>query len=163
MALRTQPRRCECARAWVSLRLDDEISELEDALLDAHLRRCASCREFEASVHGAVVILRAQPLEAIDHAVVVPGRRRIPMRRATVASVAAVAAAVVGVTTVLSTQVGETPAAHAPGPLPAAITSDDQDLKQLRTLRVLQLGGRVPPGANIGAVGAIANRQLGSP
>jgi predicted anti-sigma-YlaC factor YlaD len=162
MALRMQPRNCERARAWVSLRMDDEISELEDALLEAHLRRCASCREFEESVCGTVLVLRAQPLEEIDHAVVVPARRRLPVRRATVASAAAVAAAVVGVTTVLSTQVGKTPAAHAPAPLPAAVTSDDQDLKQLRTLRVLQLGGRVPPGANLGAVGAIANRQLGS-
>jgi predicted anti-sigma-YlaC factor YlaD len=157
-----QPRNCERARAWVSLRLDDEISELEDALLEAHLRRCASCREYEESVRGAVVVLRAQPLEEIDHAVVVAGRRRLHVRVGAVASVAAVAAAVVGVTTVVSTQAWKTPSTHSPAPLPAAVTSDDQDLKQLRTLRVLQLGGRVPPGANVGAVGAIANRQLGS-
>ena len=62
MALRMQPRNCDRARAWVSLRLDGEISEVEAALLEAHLGRCASCREFEESVHGAVVVLRAQPL-----------------------------------------------------------------------------------------------------
>jgi putative zinc finger protein len=161
MALRMQPRNCDRARAWVSLRLDGEISEIEDALLDAHLRRCASCREFEESVRGAVVVLRAQPLEQIDHAVVVAGRRRVPVRLGAVASVAAVAAAVVGVTTVVSTQAWKTPSAHSPAPLPAAITSDDQDLKQLRALRVIQLGGRPPRGAGVGSFGAITNRQLG--
>ena len=43
MGLRLQPRNCDRARAWVSLRLDDEISELEERLLEAHLGRCAAC------------------------------------------------------------------------------------------------------------------------
>ncbi len=162
MALRLQPRNCERARAWVSLRLDDEISELEEALLEAHLRRCAACREFEASVRGAVVALRAQPLEQIDHPVVVFGRRRLPLRRGAVASVAAVAAAVVGVTTVLGTQAFKSPSTHAPTQLPAAVATDDQDLKQLRALRVIQLGGRPPRGAGMGAFGAVTNRQTGT-
>jgi predicted anti-sigma-YlaC factor YlaD len=162
MALRLQPRNCERARAWVSLRLDDEISELEEALLEAHLHRCAACREFEASVRGAVVALRAQPLEEIDHPVIVSGRRRLPVRRGAVASVAAVAAAVVGVSTVLSTQASKSPSTHVPTQLPAAVATDDQDLKQLRTLRVLQLGGRPPSGSGVGSFGAVTNRQDGS-
>jgi predicted anti-sigma-YlaC factor YlaD len=162
MALRLQPRNCERARAWVSLRLDDEISEFEEALLEAHLRRCVACREFEASVRGAVVTLRAQPLERIDHPVVVFGRRRLPLRRGAIASVAAVAAAVVGVTTVLSTQTAKSPSTHAPTQVPAAVAADDQDLKQLRALRVLQLGGRPARGAGVGAFGGVTNRQTGS-
>jgi predicted anti-sigma-YlaC factor YlaD len=161
MALRLQPRNCDRARAWISLRLDDEISELEEAKLGAHLRRCTACREFEATVRGAVVTLRAQPLEQIDHPVFVSGRRRLPLRRGAVASVAAVAAAVVGVTTVLSTQVSRSPSTHTPTQIPAAVTVDDQDIKQLRTLRVLQLGGRPPSGSGVGSFGAVTNRQDG--
>jgi predicted anti-sigma-YlaC factor YlaD len=164
MGLRLQPRNCDRARAWVSLRLDDEISELEERLLEAHLRRCASCQEFEATVRGAVLALRAQPLEEIDHPVVVSGRRRLPVRRGAVASVAAVAAAVVGVTTVLSTLALKSPSStHPPAPLPAAVAPDDQDIKQLRALRVLQLGGQPPRGSGVGAFGAVTNRQLSSP
>jgi putative zinc finger protein len=162
MGLRLQPRNCERARAWVSLRLDDEISELEERLLQAHLSRCASCQAFEASVHGAVLVLRAEPLEQIDHPVVVSGRRRLPVRRGAVASVAAVAAAFVGVTTVLSTTALKSPSSHAPAPIPAAVAPEDQDLKQLRALRVLQLGGRAPRGAGVGSFGAMANRQDGA-
>jgi predicted anti-sigma-YlaC factor YlaD len=162
MALRLQPRNCERARAWISLRLDDEISELEEALLEAHLRRCVACLEFEASVRGAVVTLRAQPLEPIDHPVVVFGRRRLPLRRSAIASVAAVAAAVVGVTTVLSVQGAKSPSTQTPTHLPAAVAPDNQDIKQLRTLRVLQLGGRPPSGSGVGSFGAVTNRQDGS-
>jgi ferric-dicitrate binding protein FerR (iron transport regulator) len=158
MALRMQPRNCERARAWVSLRLDEEISELEDALLEAHLRRCASCRKFEESVRSMVVVLRSQPLEEIDHPVVVSGRRRLPMRPGAVASAAAALAAVVGVATVLSTQPTKRPPTPAPAPTPAADVRDDQDIKQLRALRVLQLGGRPPRGAGIGSFGAVTNR-----
>jgi predicted anti-sigma-YlaC factor YlaD len=161
MALRPQPRNCDRARAWVSLRLDDEISEFEDALLNAHLRRCAACREFESSVRGAVLALRAQPLERVEHPVVVAGRRRIAVRPAAVARVAAVVAAVVGVSTVVSMQATKGPTSHAPTPAPAAVTTDDQDLEQLRTLRVMQLGGRPPLGSGVGAFGAVTNRQLG--
>ena len=46
MALRTMPAMCERARAWASLRLDAELSEFEDALLTAHLRRCSACCEY---------------------------------------------------------------------------------------------------------------------
>lgn len=158
MALRMQPRNCERARAWVSLRLDGEISELEDALLEAHLRRCASCREFEDSVRRVVVVLRSQPLEEIDHPVVVSGRRRLSVGLGGVASAAAALAAVVGVATVLSTQATKRPPTPAPAPIPAADVRDDQDIKQLRALRVLQLGGRPPRGAGIGSFGAVTDR-----
>jgi predicted anti-sigma-YlaC factor YlaD len=156
MALRPQPHTCDRAREWVSLRLDDEISELEDAVLEAHLRRCGACREYEASVRGAVLALRARPLERMDQPIVVTGRRRALLRPAAVARVAAVVAAVVGVTTVLSTQAAKGPATHSSNTVPVASVPDDQDLKQLRTLRVLQLGGRPPRGTGIGSYGVNA-------
>jgi hypothetical protein len=157
-----QPRDCDRARVWVSLRLDDEISELEEAMLETHLRSCAACREFEASVRGAVLALRAQPLERLEQPVVVLGRRRLNMRPGAVASVAAAVAAVVGVTTVLSTQQAKRPTTPTPAPIPAVVVRDDQDIKQLRALRLLQLGGRPPAGSGVGSFGAVNNRQDGS-
>ena len=156
MALRPQPHTCDRAREWVSLRLDDEISELEDARLEAHLHRCGACREYEATVRGAVLAVRARPLERMNEPIVVAGRRRATLRPAAVARVAAVVAAVVGVTTVLSTQAAKGPAAHGSSSIPVASVPDDQDLKQLRTLRVLQLGGRPPRGTGIGSYGVNA-------
>lgn len=163
MALRPQPDACDRARGWVSLRLDDEISELEQALLESHLRRCAACTEFEASIRGAVLALRARPLERMEQPIAVVGRRRAHFRPGTVAGVAAVMAAVVGVSTVLSTQAAKRPTSHVPTPTPVASVADDQDLKQLRNLRVIQLGGLPPRGSGVGAFGAVTGRRLGSP
>jgi predicted anti-sigma-YlaC factor YlaD len=154
--MRPQPHTCDRAREWVSLRLDDEISELEDALLEAHLRRCGACREYEANVRGAVLSLRTRPLERMDQPIVISGRHRALLRPASVARVAAVVAAVVGVTTVLSTQAAKGPVSHGSNRVPVASVPDDQDLEQLRTLRVLQLGGRPPRGAGIGSYGVNA-------
>ena len=53
---------CARARFWASLRVDGELSELEGALLDAHLARCADCRDFEAAAAGSAVLLRNAPL-----------------------------------------------------------------------------------------------------
>jgi hypothetical protein len=92
----------------------------------------------------------------MNEPIVVAGRRRAALRPAAVARVAAVVAAVVGVTTVLSTQAAKGPAAHGSSSIPVASVPDDQDLKQLRTLRVLQLGGRPPRGTGIGSYGVNA-------
>jgi predicted anti-sigma-YlaC factor YlaD len=54
---------CERARAWASLRADGELSELESALLDAHLARCASCRSFaRGAVEVASALRTARPV-----------------------------------------------------------------------------------------------------
>jgi predicted anti-sigma-YlaC factor YlaD len=85
---------CSRARFWTSLRLDGELSEIERALLDAHLAGCAPCRAFAESAAAAVHSLRAAPLEvpAPMH-VELPRTSRGPL--ALVAAVALVAAAVV--------------------------------------------------------------------
>jgi hypothetical protein len=82
---------CARARFWASLRVDGELSELEGALLGAHLERCSECREFEASAIGSAILLReAKP--ATHGPVVVPSVRS-PRR---ILAVAAAAAAVIG-------------------------------------------------------------------
>jgi hypothetical protein len=60
---------------------------------------------------------------------------------------------------VLSTQATKRPTTPTPAPLPAAVVRDDQDIKQLHALRVLQLGGRPPAGSGVGSFGAVTNRQ----
>ena len=67
---------CERARSWISLREDDELSEFECALLDAHLARCAACAEFAADVSSTTLSLRAEPLETLSRPISLPQRRR---------------------------------------------------------------------------------------
>ena len=50
--------RCERAREWLSLRLDDEISEIERLLLRRHLGRCAECTAFAESAQAVTDVLR---------------------------------------------------------------------------------------------------------
>jgi hypothetical protein len=81
----------------VSLRVDDELSELEGALLDAHLARCAHCREFAAGADASTTAIRAASY--IRHAPIVLDLPRSTRRVAIGAGIAAVvaAAAVAGV------------------------------------------------------------------
>jgi anti-sigma factor RsiW len=69
---------CARARFWASLRIDGELSELEGALLDAHLARCAECRAVAADFAAETGTLRAARLERPEP-VMLPSRR--PARR----------------------------------------------------------------------------------
>lgn len=55
---------CARARFWASLRIDDELSELEGALLDAHVSSCAECAAFLAGSEASTAALRAVPAVA---------------------------------------------------------------------------------------------------
>jgi Putative zinc-finger len=54
---------CERARQWASLRIDGELSELEDALLQQHLEGCVECSGFAARLAATAGAVRAVPLE----------------------------------------------------------------------------------------------------
>src|SRR4051794_37826611 len=56
---------CVRARFWASLRVDRELSELESALLDAHLARCDDCRAVADGFGAAAGLLRATPQEPV--------------------------------------------------------------------------------------------------
>jgi hypothetical protein len=88
---------CARARFWVSLRVDDELSELEGALLDAHLGRCAGCRDFALGADASTAAIRAASY--VGHSPVVLSLPRSPRRFVAGAGIAAVvaAAAVAGV------------------------------------------------------------------
>ena len=107
-------------------------------------------------MRGAVLALRAQPLERIDHPIVVSGRRGGQrFGRRAVARVAAVVAAVVGVDRRAQHpgRQGARPRTRS-GAVPAASSRPTtRTCKQLRALRVLQLGGRPPRGTGVGSFG----------
>lgn len=154
MALQPRPAMCERARAWASLRLDGELSEFEDALLVAHLRRCSACCEYEESVRGAVLALREAPFEQLEYPIGVPARRAA-LRPTTLARAAAVVVGVVGIATVLTAQSGQrfptTPASRV-------APTDNSDLVQSRALRVAQLGAQ-PSASQMGVRGAVLQRS----
>jgi predicted anti-sigma-YlaC factor YlaD len=93
-----RPKSCDRARLWVSLALDDEFSDFEDRLLDAHLERCPECREYESGVRAATATLRAEPLVANGRQVVLPRQRPALGVTRLAASAAAAALVAVGVT-----------------------------------------------------------------
>jgi predicted anti-sigma-YlaC factor YlaD len=94
---RLQPRTCERSREWASLRLDSELSELEQALLDAHLARCESCASYARAIQGATERIRSAAPIRLGEPIFLPSRRRaFPARafRAGAATAAVVACAV---------------------------------------------------------------------
>jgi predicted anti-sigma-YlaC factor YlaD len=49
---------CERAHLWASLGLDGELSEVEQALLRAHVGRCTACAAFSRDLDGLTQELR---------------------------------------------------------------------------------------------------------
>jgi len=87
---------CQRVRSQVSLRLDNEISQLEGRMLDAHLGRCAQCGAYAADLTTFTRDLRAAPLEILARpAFVERGRRWAHVRLQ--GGIAASAAAVVAI------------------------------------------------------------------
>ena len=87
---------CETARECVSLRLDGELSELEEAMLRRHVAGCADCRSFEEATESFTTRLRSARLEtpapAFDARLQAAGRRRFIGVGAFAAALAAAAA-----------------------------------------------------------------------
>ena len=93
------PTECMLACESASARLDNELSELENARLDAHLRGCAECRAYVAEIGAIAVRLRGAALQRPSVGVVLPRRRRVSgarMQAAVAAAAVAVVAAVAG-------------------------------------------------------------------
>jgi anti-sigma factor RsiW len=87
---------CERVRAQISLELDNELSELERRMLDAHVLRCPACSAYSADVTDFTTMLRTAPLEQMRRAVRVYAPRGAVLPRVHVGLAAAVALAVVG-------------------------------------------------------------------
>lgn len=100
---------CERARARASLGLDGELSEVELALLRAHVGRCAACAAYARDLDGLTQELRSAPLQRPGGCVPVrrrrPGARRLQL---------GLAAAVVAVATGLGSLAGSLTTRSAP-------------------------------------------------
>jgi len=83
------PTDCMLARESASARLDGELSELESARLDAHLRGCADCSAYAAEIGAIAVRLRGAALERPGQQIVLPRRRVLSGARMQVAAAAA--------------------------------------------------------------------------
>jgi len=90
------PEICNRTRQHVSLRLDTDLSELEEALVAAHLGRCAACRAFDLDLQALTESLRAAPLAEPSVQFQLPRRpaRSIGVARAGTAAAAAITAAI---------------------------------------------------------------------
>ena len=126
---------CERARTWTSLQVDGELSELEQALLEAHLERCPDCKSFAGGLRGVEALLRAQPLEApsrpVDVRRVRSGRSlRVLHASAAVAVVATgcLGALVVGIFHVAD----ERPAGTSPQRVSVINDASPQTMRELR-------------------------------
>jgi predicted anti-sigma-YlaC factor YlaD len=111
MTLRLHPRSCERAREWASLRLDGELSEFEQALLDAHLERCAPCADYARNVTDATTALRSAEASRLSVPIALPLRRRaLSLRAVSAATAAAAVVAAVGLGTLIGSLGGTHPA-----------------------------------------------------
>src|SRR5580765_7317775 len=106
---------CERARRWASAELDGELSSFERALLHDHLGRCGECSTFTDSVGGLTTALREAPLEPFEGVVISRARRRLHVPLARIA--VAMALAAIGLGSVVSSRIRETPAIGGPDAL----------------------------------------------
>jgi predicted anti-sigma-YlaC factor YlaD len=108
------PTDCARAREAASARLDGELSELEVAVLDDHLRACTECSAFARELHALSSGLRGATLEQPQITVFTPARRRrlVPLRAATAA--AAIVAVVTGSAFVVGRVIGVQGGAKVP-------------------------------------------------
>src|SRR4051812_41551245 len=125
-------RQCERARELASLRLDGEISELEEALLRTHQGRCADCDAFARSLGGFTGELRAAPLESPSRPFALPRRPRVALRSVQFAAAAAAIAVVAGVGSMLAVLGSPAGQTRLPERVGAA---GNGDLRELRSLR----------------------------
>ncbi len=104
MTVRALPASVTCTRVreQVSLRLDGELSELEQRMLDSHLARCQQCRAYSASVVEFTSALRAAPPGPLLRPVIISHARRVSIARIQIGVAAALALAALGLGTQLS-------------------------------------------------------------
>jgi predicted anti-sigma-YlaC factor YlaD len=88
---------CDRVRAQISVGLDGELSELEQAMVGSHLSWCGSCRAFEADVTTFTRMVRSAERERMETPVVIRRPRRYAALRVPASVAAAMALVVVGV------------------------------------------------------------------
>lgn len=99
---------CVVARQRVSLRLDGELPEAEEELLDGHLASCPDCQAWAAAVGDVVSLVRSEPLVQPSRDLRMPpqrlfGRAVVPAAAAVVAGLAIAALSIQAQSTSLFT------------------------------------------------------------
>jgi anti-sigma factor RsiW len=120
---------CERARFWASLRLDGELSELEGALLDSHLARCAACQAVAEGFGASTTALRSATFERAAPVAVDLARSS----RRLIASSAVAAVLVLGV--IAGGLVSGFSRDAAPAPRVVAVVAGVETADQIRRLR----------------------------
>jgi len=136
---------CERARSWAALAPDNELSELERKLLDAHLARCAGCARFAVRVAAVAEVLRNEQLQSLTYPVSVPlWRRRTAFARVrTVSAAAAVAAMALGVAARAPLPSdGRSEALRLPSYVPAGLDEqvERDEMRDLRRTMLIGIG-----------------------
>ncbi len=121
------PSDCSRAREFVSCRIDGELSELEAAGLDDHLRDCAECSAYARELHALATELRAAPLQRPNITVFVATRHRPLVRLQTVAAAAAIVALAAGSSFAIGRAVGVHDTSH--GSTQRTVTADAVSLR----------------------------------
>jgi predicted anti-sigma-YlaC factor YlaD len=145
--MRTSGQTCDRAREWASLRMDDELSELESALLEAHLKRCPACASFAVEVEAVALELRAASLERLEQPISLPSRRTAsPLRAVQLGAAAALVAAAAGLGTLFGALGSQPQQATLSLKLPAnaALLAFDSSARGLPTTRQIALQQKPP-------------------
>jgi hypothetical protein len=101
---------CDRMRELFSGSLDTELSELDDARLQAHLAACAECLAYANASESATRLIRQTPLEDIGVPIVIPGRRLAGARKLQITAAAAAVVVTVGLSAAIGTLSG--PSSH---------------------------------------------------
>src|SRR5262245_45290056 len=137
-----RPLACDRSRAWISLRLDDELSRFEHVLLGAHLALCRDCRRFADDVAWQTQAIRSVSLEPLSFPVTIPSRR--PWRwPALGVSTGAVAASIFALAIGLR---GASPQPHQSSPLSTARPAQRADRlsnQQTTDIRAVHMPGGI--------------------
>jgi predicted anti-sigma-YlaC factor YlaD len=137
-----KPQLCERARSWASLRADGELSELESALLEAHLGRCASCSTFAEATEEIAGALRSARLQRPPSLAVTLRRSRHTALRALQVAAAVAVVVSAGVVAAVTGPSHSTRAAK-PVAMVAGLDSPDR-LRELRRPGLIAEGRSIP-------------------
>jgi hypothetical protein len=142
-------RRCERAREYASLALDDELSQFEHALLRAHLEQCGGCRSYQVGLVATTDRLRMSSLERLSRPVVLPRRQRVSFRGVQVGLVAALVVVAVGLGGVISS-LGSGDSVRPQVSLPKA--GESQEMQDIRRERLQEVAVRPSAPGGLGVI-----------
>ncbi len=139
---------CARVREQVSLELDDELSQLEQRMLSAHLERCGACATFADDMRDLTERMRSAPLHSMRRPVVVRRVRHLSTTRLQVGIAAAFALAALGLGTQLAAPSPTGSLAQYEGRPNLSPPSGALEREQA-ILRVVKAGRGLPPAGSV--------------